>query len=141
MTTSQTADFDRKPTSFCKNNWFIVTLASYPLKSILLKTTVTIQCCLRPEGHIALTNFTQPFFISARACLAEIIIRPGVDKRKIRKTGQCLKRFPGIKSHRGIRIVQAINEIGIQPVAPSGLLRTLPTHSPGDQHALAGVAF
>src|SRR5215472_2416512 len=121
---------DRMGESFREDNWFLVALASQSLENILSETAIRINCSLGSIDRIHIAHLVQPFFVSVRRCFAERTISRGISERKIEKSGQRSQRLPSIKTHCGVRIGHAINEVGIKPVVVCNFLRTLPAHAP-----------
>ena len=128
-------------TLFREHNRFLIAFASQFLKSVLPKTAVIFQSALLWKSGSKIVHALQPFLIRATCCFALRATVCGVSKRKISESGQCLQRFPRVEANGGVGIGQAINEIGVKPVAPGNFLRRLPTHSPGDKCALSRVTF
>src|SRR5262245_41706559 len=132
---------DRMGGSFRENNRFVVAFAPQSLENILPEMAIRIDSSLRSIYRIGMAQLAQPFFVSVRRRFAERTVSRGVDKGETGESGQGLQRFPGIKADRRVRIDHAVNEIGIKPVAAGNFVRTFPAHAPGDERALAGVAF
>src|SRR4051794_17010127 len=126
--------------SLREHNRSVITFAPKPVKDFL-KAALGIESSFRIEVWLRETNFRPPFLKALFHRSINCVQFRGISELEVRKSGQRLERFAGIETNGGIGIAQGVNQKRIEPVATGSFLRRLPSHSPGQEGALAGIAF